>query len=82
MNKLGDITTLMQFSETWQKEADITWNVYRWACIFGDAISIVICLIVFVIIFCVRRRKEAALILIPVCFFFSCIFDVLRVVFK
>ena len=82
MNKLFDITTLMLFSETWQKEAEFTWNMYCWSCIIGDSISIVFCLVVLIIISCVRKRTEVTLTLIPALLLVSNIVDMVRVIIK
>ena len=81
MNNLLDITSLIS-SENWSAKAEFTWNIYRWICFIGDLASIPIIIIVLAIIICARKRKEAILILIPVFFLISCIFDALRVVYE
>ena len=77
---MKDIT--LQQSESnddWLDRADLSWKVYNYTCLVLDTIVFPICLTVLMIIFCVRKRREPALLLTP--FFFSCmcIFDFARI---
>ena len=69
-----------QSKETWQNNADFTWTMYRWSCIITSMMCAPVCFIVFIIIFCVRRRTEIPLLLIPIFFLAMCICDCLRVI--
>ena len=68
---------MSDYSEKLQKNAELSWEIYRWTCIVFDLVTVPICFISLCTIVCIRKRRDVVIISIPLLFMLSSTFEFL-----